>query len=429
MMGCKVVRTLASVEIEILLILGLSCCLSNSSVRFLESDPYEAIRLTYLVGMDTESKPFEGEAETPDSSYTVAPPTCRVEESEGSSMSGMRSTSSDSTASLSSDQPLTHTIPALVLILCKTACMAMRVLLAMSPGLSAGIAEVAAMSDSTFYKRFRSFYSRRGIKGPTAKDEDLAMGDVGLAAGDEGLGQGSGSAPEPEILERVSLSRQPTLTTWTDSKEGMVYINDPAYPPSAPPAQTLLSPEWLSGSFPISPTPSIVPSSFSSPMISLIVPLPVASHVATSIATILVDKDQFIEKRTVMTFRALWRPVLTLEAWAGRVDTWMIDMSREAYDDHRLVHDMLLQQTALQRVLQETRGRVTALEQERDRRERVRLSQYLCDCLDQMGTPTHDLYSYWSERVKEILKKDKIGSKRNKNGKRGEAEKCQKQLQ
>nr|GEW53806.1 hypothetical protein [Tanacetum cinerariifolium] len=94
-------------------------------------------------------------------------------------------------------------------------------------------------------------------------------------------------------------------------------------------------------------------------MIPLTVPSPIASPMATSTATIPVDEDQFIE-----------RPVLALKAWAGHVDTWMIDMSRVGYDDHRLVHDMLLQQTALQRELQEMRGHVTALEQERDRRER-----------------------------------------------------------
>nr|GEV02290.1 hypothetical protein [Tanacetum cinerariifolium] len=76
------------------------------------------------------------------------------------------------------------------------------------------------------------------------------------------------------------------------------------------------------------------------------------------------------QERTVVTFGALWRPVLALWAWAGRVDTQKTDMSWKGYDDRRLVHDMLLQQTALQRKLQEMRGRVTALEQERDRRER-----------------------------------------------------------
>nr|GEZ11552.1 hypothetical protein [Tanacetum cinerariifolium] len=57
------------------------------------------------------------------------------------------------------------------------------------------------------------------------------------------------------------------------------------------------------------------------------------------------------QERTVVTFRALWRPVLALEAWAGRVDTHMTNMSWAGYDDHRLVHDMLLQHTALQREL------------------------------------------------------------------------------
>ncbi|GKA63993.1 hypothetical protein Tco_0763599 [Tanacetum coccineum] len=78
------------------------------------------------------------------------------------------------------------------------------------------------------------------------------------------------------------------------------------------------------------------------------------------------------QERTVMTFRALWRPVLALEAWAGHVDTQMADLSRAGYDDHRLIHDMLVQQAALQHELQEMRGRETALEQERDRNERTR---------------------------------------------------------
>ncbi|GKC52310.1 hypothetical protein Tco_1075055, partial [Tanacetum coccineum] len=65
------------------------------------------------------------------------------------------------------------------------------------------------------------------------------------------VGHGFGSAPESERPERVSASRQPTLTTWTDPKDGMVYINVPAYPPPAPPVQTLPSPEWMSILLPI----------------------------------------------------------------------------------------------------------------------------------------------------------------------------------
>ncbi|GJW20349.1 hypothetical protein Tco_0030971 [Tanacetum coccineum] len=158
-----------------------------------------------------------------------------LEESEDSDTSGARSTSSDFTAPLSPDHPLTHTSPTLVLFLRRTAHIAVRVPPAMSPGHFACIAEVATMSDSVFCKRFRSSYKTspssspldlplrkrsRGTaelveddkeedeededeeveessdfdsesedvenEGPTAEDEDPAAGDEGLAAGDEG---------------------------------------------------------------------------------------------------------------------------------------------------------------------------------------------------------------------------------------------------
>ncbi|GKA38768.1 hypothetical protein Tco_0731319 [Tanacetum coccineum] len=173
-------------------------------------------------------------------------------------------------------------------------------------------------------------------EGPTAEDEGPAAGDEGLAAGDEGpgmrveslglggdeavpegqqraapvmetavgeplglgygalrrreiasregqmpsvfeVGQGSGSVPEPERPERVSALRQPTLTTWIDLEDGRAYIDVPAYPPPTPPVQTPPSPEWSSGSLPVSPAPSIVPLPISSPMIPLTVPSLVAS--------------------------------------------------------------------------------------------------------------------------------------------------------
>nr|GFD29013.1 hypothetical protein [Tanacetum cinerariifolium] len=70
-------------------------------------------------------------------------------------------------------------------------------------------------------------------------------------------------------------------------------------------------------------------------------------------------------ERAKVTFGALWMPVLALKAWVGHVDTRMTDMSWAGYDDHRLIHDMLVQQAAIQRKLQEMRGRVTSLERER----------------------------------------------------------------
>ncbi|GKF42747.1 hypothetical protein Tco_0126089, partial [Tanacetum coccineum] len=52
------------------------------------------------------------------------------------------------------------------------------------------------------------------------------------------VGKGSGSATKSKRPERVSTSRQPTLTTWTNLEDGMVYIDVPAYPPLAPPVYT-----------------------------------------------------------------------------------------------------------------------------------------------------------------------------------------------
>ncbi|GKF60831.1 hypothetical protein Tco_0177617 [Tanacetum coccineum] len=91
------------------------------------------------------------------------------------------------------------------------------------------------------------------------------------------VGQGFGFIPEPERPERVSALRQPTLTTWIDPEDGRAYIDVTAYTPPTAPVQTSPSLEWSSGSLPISPTPSIIPSPISSPMIPLIVPSPVAS--------------------------------------------------------------------------------------------------------------------------------------------------------
>ncbi|GKC51976.1 hypothetical protein Tco_1074721 [Tanacetum coccineum] len=201
--------------------------------------------------MDTESEPFEDPAktETPESLHTIASPTSlpdstlptrHAEESVDSDTSGARPTSLDFTAPLSPDHPLTHTSPILVLFLRRTVRMVVRVLHAMSPGLSASIAEVVAMSDSTFCKRFRSSYEsspsssppdllswkrswgtsklveddeeeNEEDEGPAARDEGPATGDEGLAAEDEGpgirvesLGLGEDEAI-PEGQQRASM--------------------------------------------------------------------------------------------------------------------------------------------------------------------------------------------------------------------------------
>nr|GFC16911.1 hypothetical protein [Tanacetum cinerariifolium] len=109
------------------------------------------------------------------------------------------------------------------------------------------------------------------------------------------VGQCSGSVPEPEGPERVSVLRQPTLTTWIDLDDGKTYIDIPTYPPPEPPVQTPSSLEWSFGSLHVSPAPFVVLSPISSPLISLTVPSPIASPVATLTATISVDEDQFLK--------------------------------------------------------------------------------------------------------------------------------------
>ncbi|GJR41955.1 hypothetical protein Tco_1310058 [Tanacetum coccineum] len=123
------------------------------------------------------------------------------------------------------------------------------------------------------------------------------------------VGQGSGSALESERPERVSASRQPTLTTWTDPEDGMVYIDVPAYPPPAPPVQTPPSPESTSSLLPISPSPFVVPSPVSSP--HDIADRTIALRLE-ELSPALFERFRSLEyeqERVTVTFRALWRPL------------------------------------------------------------------------------------------------------------------------
>nr|GEX06828.1 hypothetical protein [Tanacetum cinerariifolium] len=192
--------------------------------------------------------------------------------------------------------------PTLVPILRRTVRMVVRVPPAMSLGLYASIAEdeeIEESSDSDSVSkdaedngptiededptaRDEGHASRDEApdaedNGPTIEDEDPTARDEGHAARDEApVGQSSRTVQESERPERVSALRQPILTTWIDLEDGIAYINVPTYPPPAPPVQTSSSPEWSSGSFPVSPAPFIAPSPISSPMIPLTVLSPIA---------------------------------------------------------------------------------------------------------------------------------------------------------
>ncbi|GKC82149.1 hypothetical protein Tco_1137866, partial [Tanacetum coccineum] len=263
----------------------------------------EAIRQAYLDGRDTESEPIEDPVETEmlESPLTVAPPTSLPESTLPTLVPILRRTK----------RMAVRVPPAMSLIL--SASMAED---------TSELVEDSEEDDDEEDDEIKESLDSDSVsedtedEGLTAEDEDPAAGDESLAAGDKGPGMddeshgmddeshglddeshglddeghsvesdgfgleeeeeavpggsrllrtfevkhGSGSAPESERPERVSASRQSTLTTWTDPEDGMVYIDVPAYPPPTPPVQTPPSPEWSFGSLPISPSPSIVPS-------------------------------------------------------------------------------------------------------------------------------------------------------------------------
>ncbi|GJU08197.1 hypothetical protein Tco_1124627 [Tanacetum coccineum] len=111
------------------------------------------------------------------------------------------------------------------------------------------------------------------------------------------VGQGSGSALKSKRSERVSAFRQPTLTTWTDPEDGMIYIGIPDYPPRAPPVQTPPS---------LDCTPVYFPSHRHFRMYLHLF------HHPWSL--------EYEQERVAVTFGAIWRPVLALEDWAGQTD-------------------------------------------------------------------------------------------------------------
>ncbi|GKE98889.1 hypothetical protein Tco_0022240, partial [Tanacetum coccineum] len=238
----------------------------------------------------------------------------------------------------------------------------------MSSFLSAGMAEVAAMSESAFRKRFQSSYesspsvsppdlpSRKRYHGTSELVENSEVDDdEGYGLDDESRGiddeshsvesDGFGLEEEEEVygaLRRHELAL----------KEGDVYSTfevgqgSGSAPESERPERTPPSPEWTSGSLPISLLPSDNPSPISSPMIPLTVPSLVATPAADETEGFLTKLGAQVQKQEGLISdhavqleelspalfemynrdigelftRAIWRPVLALDAWAGQTD-------------------------------------------------------------------------------------------------------------
>ncbi|GKB19841.1 hypothetical protein Tco_0853764 [Tanacetum coccineum] len=388
---------------------------SRVPVPLLE-DPYEAIRQAYLDGTDTESEPFEDPTDTKtlESPIAIAPPVL---------------------------VPILNRIARMVVrvphAMSSGLSATMAEVVAMSESaLLEGSEEDNDGEDEEIEESMDSDSVSKDAEeeGSTAEDEDPAAEDEGLTARVEGPGMddedydlddgthgrddegrgiddeghsvesdglgleeeeavpgdqwqtapvvgttGSGLALESERPKR-SAFRQPTLTTWTNPEDSMIYIDIPDYPPPASHVQTPPSPEWTSGLLPISLSHSDVPSPISPPMIPLIVPSPVATP-ATELSPALFeryDKDirelftrsravreeifsqryrfrslEYEQERVAVTFRAIWRPVLALEAWAGQTDAQRAALWHAVSDVQGENQDLQLQLAEERRALLE----------------------------------------------------------------------------
>ncbi|GJS16064.1 hypothetical protein Tco_0410536 [Tanacetum coccineum] len=337
--------------------------------------------------VDTESEPEEAPSKIEEFQPLVSRAPLIDEEFEVSKPSDTRITSShslassDSTTLLLPDQPFTQTsptpTPTRVLFHRRTARMATRTQPTLSLGMSAQIAKATALSPSSFRKRYISSYEtpspsssltlpiRKRYQGTSklvenTMDESSDSNAEREGSEDEGhadkplrLGCGALRCHELTLGEGSVPSTFEIGQSYRSMSEQQRVEETPTPRPRTPPSL-----EWSSDSLPVSPS-------------SLVVPTPIASPVTTPTATIAVDEDEFLEEqeRATVTFGALWRPVLALEAWAGHVDARRAEMWHDRYDDHKLIHDMLVQHVAIERELQEMRGRVSTLKQERSRRE------------------------------------------------------------
>ncbi|GJZ35768.1 hypothetical protein Tco_0581585 [Tanacetum coccineum] len=363
----------------------------------LPKDPYEAIRQAYLDGTDTESEPFEDpiDTETPELPLTVTPPTSLPESAPPVLVPILRMTAR---MAVRVPPAMSSGLSASIV---EVAAMSDSAFLKDSK-------EDDDEEDKEIEESLDSDSVSEDSKdeGSTVKDEDPAAGDEGLAArvegpytddesyglddescglDDEGHSVKSnglgleeeekavpGGQQQAALVVRAAVSAplglgykasrrrelaleedQTTHTsTWTDPKDGMVYIDVPTYPPPAPPVQTPPSPEWTSSSLPISPSPSVVPSPASSPMIPLTAPSPVALPATAETEGFLTKlgaqvqmqrglihdhavgavREEIFFKRyrfrsieyeqewVTVTFGAIWRQVLALESWVGQTD-------------------------------------------------------------------------------------------------------------
>ncbi|GJR70128.1 hypothetical protein Tco_0016193 [Tanacetum coccineum] len=316
-----------------------------------------AVRQAQLVDTDTESDPKEA----PSEAQKLQPLGSRVplmsEEFEASEPSGTRTVSShslvssDSTAPLSPDHPLTHVSPT------PTPTRRYR----------SSYETSSSSSSLTFPVRKRYIGTSDLILDTDSEGDKLGDEDTKEDEEDKSLDTDDERERERDREEEAALKGhafESTEEIAPNPEDDRVYTDIPAYAPPTVPIQTPLSPEWSFGSLPISPSSPVVPSPIALPVAT---PTTTISRLDALPPTLFLNIDKEVmelytrlgavrdeifsqryrfrileweQERATVTFGALWRPVLALEAWAGR------------------------------RELQEMRGHVAALEQERGHREK-----------------------------------------------------------
>ncbi|GJX58448.1 hypothetical protein Tco_0289838 [Tanacetum coccineum] len=314
---------------------------------------------------DTESEPFKDpiETEKPQSllipslptpllDYTPATPHLS-EESEPMEASETRIASphsttslSDSTSPLSPDHPLTQTSPTLTpsraFFYRSTACM--RAFLLYSAHLVVfGIS--ARVSEGSHKLRCEELVDEVPARiGRRAASKASTQAGFIVPVGDICANEAFGSVPDQQITYETSTPRLPVRTTWVDPEDDIVYIDIEFDAPLVhAPVQTPASPEWSSGSLPVSPASLTIPTLVASPVPTTAISsgqrgdsFPAFSRLGGletgaqwSQATIT-----FVALwTTTHTSGALWRPVLAIEAWAGQTDAQRAALWQAKYKD------------------------------------------------------------------------------------------------
>ncbi|GJR46999.1 hypothetical protein Tco_1315102 [Tanacetum coccineum] len=327
--------------------------------------------------------------------------------------------SSNSTTPLSPDHPPTQTAPTPILsrplYYCRTARVAVHTQPAMSPGLSARVTEAMTLSPLSFHKRYKSSYEtpsssslassltlpvRKRYRGTSelVEDTETEVEESEAEGTDSKRGDSKDKGPDSErererTLVKVTTADRPLGLGYGAARRRALDLAEEIAPSTFKTGQSFRSvPDQQVGDK--TPTPMIhVRTTWINPKdASLTIPSLVASPVTTPAATIVVDEDEFLEVGAQLELYAIIlhdhtqcldaSPPILLEGHgqditelfdstraAGHTDAQREAMWQARFEDHRLIHDLLVQNIAIQHEFQEMKDRVTTLEQERSRRE------------------------------------------------------------